>query len=45
LILGGELAVLQASMLDGLSFDPFIQLYDGWRAAAADISRGQVVRL
>ncbi|MCE3520003.1 hypothetical protein LXJ58_35200, partial [Escherichia coli] len=29
LMLGGALAVKQAPMLDGLSFDPFALLYDG----------------
>jgi len=29
-MLGGELAVLQAPMLDGLSLDPFALLDDGW---------------
>jgi hypothetical protein len=28
-MLGGELAVLQAPMLDGLSFDPFTLFDDG----------------
>jgi hypothetical protein len=28
-MLGGELAVLQASMFDGLSFDPFPLFDDG----------------
>jgi hypothetical protein len=29
LILGGELAVMQAALFDGLSFDPFRLLDDG----------------
>ena len=32
LILSGDLAVLQASMLDSLAFDPFA-LFDGWGRA------------
>jgi hypothetical protein len=29
-MLGGELAVLQAPMLDSLSLDPFALFDDGW---------------
>jgi hypothetical protein len=29
-MLGGELAVLQAAMLDGVSLDPFTLFDDGW---------------
>jgi hypothetical protein len=32
-MLGGELAVLQAPMFDGLSLDPFALFDDGWRPA------------
>ena len=33
LMLGGKLAVLQAPMCDGLAFDPFSLLDDGWSSA------------
>jgi hypothetical protein len=38
-MLGGELAVLQASMFDGLSFDPFTLLDDGAGSAEVGVSR------
>jgi hypothetical protein len=38
LILGGELAVLQAPIFDSLSFDPFTLLDDGLRPAEVGIS-------
>ena len=44
LMLGGELAVLQAPMFDGLSFDPGALVEDGEAAAEVDVGRGQVVR-
>jgi len=37
LFLGGELAVLQAPMFDGLSFDPFSLLDDGCRPAEVGV--------
>ena len=42
-MLGGELAVLQAPMLDGLSFDPGALCEDGGTAAEVDFGGGQVV--
>jgi hypothetical protein len=44
LLLGGELAVLQAAMFDGLSLNPFALFDDGWRPAEAGIGRDQVVQ-
>ena len=37
LILGGDLAVLQAPMFDGFSFDPFSLFDDGFRSAKVGI--------
>ncbi len=37
LILCGKLTVLQATMFDGLSFDPFSLLDDGWNPAEVRI--------
>jgi hypothetical protein len=36
-MLSGELAVLQAPMLDGLSFDPFTLFDDGWCPAEVGV--------
>jgi hypothetical protein len=44
LILGGELAVLQAPIFDSLSFDPFTLLDDGLRPAEVGIGRRDVVQ-
>ena len=41
-MLCGDAAVVQASGLDGLSFDPFSFQKDGLAAPEADVSRGQV---
>ncbi len=41
-MLGGELAVLQAPMFDGLSFDPGALSEDGWTTAEVDIGGRQV---
>ena len=43
-MLGGEFAVLQASMLDGLSLYPFALLYDGWCPAEVSIGWRHIVR-
>jgi len=37
-MLGGELAVLQAPIFDGLSFDPFALFDDDW--SPAEVSAG-----
>ncbi len=42
-MLGGELAVLQASMFDGLSLDPFALADDGLGPAEVGVSRRHVV--
>lgn len=42
-MLGGELAVLQASMFDGLSFDPFALLEDGLGPAEVGICGRHIV--
>jgi hypothetical protein len=42
-MLGGDLAMLQAPMFDGLSFDPGALGEEGGAAADVDIGRGQVV--
>ena len=42
-MLGGELAVLQAPMFDGLSFDLGALGEDGGTVSEVDIGRGQVV--
>jgi len=36
-MLGGKLAVLQAPMCDGLAFDPFSLLDDGWSSAEVGV--------
>ena len=41
-MLSGEFAVLQAPMLDGLSFDPFTLFDDGWGPAEVGVGRGHV---
>ena len=35
--------MLQASLLDGLSFDPFSRQEDGLAAAEVDVGRGKIV--
>jgi hypothetical protein len=45
LILGGELAVLQAPIFDSLSFDPFTLLDDGLRSAEVGINRRQLLSM
>jgi len=42
-MLCGELAVLQASMFDGLSLDPFALFDDGCGPAEVGVGRGDVV--
>lgn len=42
-MLCGEIAVLQAPMLDGLSFDPFSLFDDGLCPSEVGIGRGHVV--
>ena len=44
LVLGGELAVLQAPIFDSLSFDPFTLLDDGLRPAEVGVGRRRVVQ-
>jgi hypothetical protein len=44
LILGGELAVLQAPIFDSLSFDPFALLDDGLRPAEVGVGGRDVVQ-
>jgi len=44
LILGGELAVLQAPIFDRLSFDPFTLLDDGLCSAEVGVGRRDVVQ-
>jgi len=44
LILGGELAVLQAPIFDGLSLDPFALFDDGWRPAEVGVGGRHVVQ-
>src|SRR5215470_4578892 len=41
-MLCGDSAVVQASVLDGLSFDPFSLQQDGLAASEVDVGRGQV---
>src|SRR5260370_17038412 len=41
-MLGGVGAVYQASVLDGLSFDPFSFQQDGLAAPKVDVGRGEV---
>src|SRR5215472_2025173 len=41
-MLGGLAAVYQASVLDGLSFDPFSFQQDGLSAPEVDVGRGEV---
>ena len=43
-MLGGEFAVLQAPMFDGLPFDPFAQLDDGLGPAEVGIGGRHVVQ-
>ena len=43
-MLGGELAVLQAPMFDGLSLDPFALFDDGWSPAEVGIGGRHVVQ-
>ena len=43
-MLGGDLAVLQAPMLDGLSFDPFALLDDGCGPAEVGIGGRHIVQ-
>ena len=43
-MLGGELAVLQAPMFDGLSLDPFALFDDGWGSAEVGIGGRDVVQ-
>ena len=43
-MLGGELAVLQAPMFDGLSLDPFALFYDGLGPAKVSVSGRHVVQ-
>ena len=43
LMLCGDLAVLQASMFDGLSLDPFALFDDGIGPAEVGVGRGDVV--
>lgn len=43
-ILGSELAVLQAPILNGLPFDPFMFLDDGLRPVEAGIGRLYVLQ-
>jgi hypothetical protein len=40
-MLSGELAVLQAPIFDGLSFDPFSLLDDGWSPAEVGVGTRQ----
>ena len=42
MMLGGLAAVYQASVLDGLSFDPFSFQQDGLAAPEVDVGRGEV---
>jgi hypothetical protein len=44
LMLGGELAVLQAPMFDGLSLDPFTLFDDGWCPAEVDVCRRHIIQ-
>ena len=43
-MLGGELAVLQAPMFDGLSLDPFALFDDGWGPAEVGVGGRHVVQ-
>ena len=43
-MLGGELAVLQAPMFDGLSLDPFTLFDDGWCPAEVGVGGRHVVQ-
>ena len=43
-MLSGELAVLQAPMLDGLSLDPFALFYDGGSPAEVGVGGRHVVQ-
>lgn len=42
--LGGELAVLQTPMLDGLPLEPFALLYDGWPPAEVGVGGRHVAQ-
>ena len=44
MILGGELAVLQAPMFDGLSFDPFALFDDGLGSPEVGVGRRHIVQ-
>jgi hypothetical protein len=41
-MLGGDLAVVQASVLDGVSFDPFSFQEDGLATSEVDVGRRQI---
>ena len=43
-MLAGELAVLQAPMVDGLSLDPFTLFDDGWSPAEVGVGRRHVAQ-
>ena len=43
-MLGGELAVVQAPMFDGLPFDPFSLFYDGIGPAEIGVGGGHIVQ-
>ena len=43
-MLSSELAVMQAPMLDGLAFDPFAQLDNGWSPAEVSVSGRFVIQ-
>ena len=43
-MLSGDLAVKQAPMLDGLSFDPFTLFDDGWRPAEVGVGGRHVAQ-
>ena len=43
-IVGGELAVLQAAMFDGLTFNPFAPFDDGCGSAELGVGRRHIVR-
>ena len=42
MMLGGDLAVVQASVLDGVSFDPFSFQEDGLATSEVDVGRCQI---
>jgi hypothetical protein len=43
-VLGGEFAVLQAQMFDGLSLDPFTLFNDGWCPAEVGVGGRNIVQ-